>query len=78
MITVPHAGFLSRLPDFAGLPSPAQGTKCRNHRGSLSDDIISEKHNKGKRADILKPSDFTVRPTLLSGWWPSRILSVCG
>lgn len=65
MITVPHAGFLSSLQTSLGW-APSSEDKCRNPRGSLSDEIIAEKHNKGKQGDILKPSDFTLPLIFLS------------
>lgn len=67
MITVPHAGFFSSLQTLLGW-APSSEDKGRNPRGSLSDEIIAEKHNKGKQGNILKPSDFTVQTIFLSLW----------
>ena len=65
MITVPQAGFSSSLQTLLGW-APSSEDKCRNPRVSLSDEIIAEKHNKGKQGDILKASDFTLPPIFLS------------
>lgn len=65
MITVLHAGFFNSLLTSLGW-TPSLEDKCRNPRGSLSDEIIAEKHNKGEQGNIFKPSDFTVQPIFLS------------
>ena len=75
MITVLHTGFFSSLQTLLGwAPSPED--KCRNPRGSLSDEIIAEKHNKGKQGNIFKPSDFTVQLIVFLLWRlrPNRAL----
>lgn len=67
MITVPHARFFSSLQTLWGR-SLSSEDKCRNPRGSLSDEIIAGKHNKKKQDNVFKPSDFTVQPIFLSLW----------
>lgn len=64
MITVLHAGLFNSLQTSLGW-TPSLQDKCRNPRGSLSDEIIAEKHNKGKQGNICKPSDFTAQPIFL-------------
>lgn len=73
MITVPHAGFLSSLQTLLGWARSSED-KCRNPRGSLSDEIIAEKHNKGRQVLSSSPqislcNDIAPRPHPTPSLW---------